>query len=460
MPAKKNVDFAPTLEIYHYVNNTYLTYSKKLNSQRKQAVLDIKNAFVQYLATIENLDRQHETTAFPFLTTGLSKKNEPIVIDIDTRLAVFVVMLRAIQKNSSTLPAEYGGVELHFDVPGWPVSTEDRYSQHWTDFIQAAITAFKEGMPDSNLHTWLPKTTQPSTTVITPVMEDPIHSPPREIKSILKTSFPAPEISPSTTEVPPTATIIPATSSEETSLPTTKIPPTIIPQVKATTAPTIKPKTSSSETRLPATQVPPTTKSQVTTTTTPAITPPTKPQVTATTTPEITRTIPAQTPSTSKSQHGSTPTPQAPLKRQFSGKSWAPKKLDSLLAELDIMYLYGREIAAEDAEKSTAVKRLAIDLYTDIKKYYQSRYRPTPQEKQQFINEFHEKLHSKDELMSKHRGRWKVIVANVALAFTGIGLLAIGISLLARGHGFFNETKSQQLVNGVGEQLNNTISVR
>lgn len=457
MPAKKNVDFAPTLEIYHYVNNTYLTYNKKLDPQRKQAAVGIKTAFVQYLATIENLDKHHETTAFPFLTTGLSKKNEPIVIDIDTRLAVFVVMLRAIQKNNSTLPAEYGGVELHFDVPGWPVSTEDRYSQHWIDFIQAAIIAFKEGMPDSNLHTWLPKATQPSTTVITSVMEDPIHSPPREIKSILKTSFPTPEISPSTTEVPPTApttaAIIPATSSEETSLPTTKVPPTIIPQVKATTAPTIKPKTSSSETRLPTTPVP-------TTTTTPAITPPTKPKVTATTTPEITRTIPAQTQSTMKSQNGATPTPQASLKRQFSGKSWAPKKLDSLLAELDIMYLYGREIAAEDAEKSTAVKRLAIDLYTDIKKYYQSRYRPTPQEKQQFINDFHEKLHSKDELMSKHRGRWKVIVANVALAFTGIGLLAIGISLLARGHGFFNETKSQQLVNGVGEQLNNTISVR
>jgi hypothetical protein len=47
------------------------------------------------------------------------------------------------------------------------------------------------------------------------------------------------------------------------------------------------------------------------------------------------------------------------------------------------------------------------------------------------------KIDLKDGQMSIHREYWKVIIANVFTAFTGLGLFAIGINYLVNGRVFF-----------------------
>ncbi|MFA5961022.1 MAG: hypothetical protein WC785_10970 [Tatlockia sp.] len=40
----------------------------------------------------------------------------------------------------------------------------------------------------------------------------------------------------------------------------------------------------------------------------------------------------------------------------------------------------------------------------------------------------------------------KVIVANIAIAFTGLSLFAIGASYLFTGHGLFSQTRREQFI--------------
>lgn len=92
---------------------------------------------------------------------------------------------------------------------------------------------------------------------------------------------------------------------------------------------------------------------------------------------------------------------------------------------------------------------LALELKQDLKAFYE---KPTEEQiatKAAFKQSFLKKLHSKDGEMSIHRERWKVIVANVAIAFTGLGLFAIGVNLLIHKQGLFTQTKREKLIRNV-----------
>ena len=112
------------------------------------------------------------------------------------------------------------------------------------------------------------------------------------------------------------------------------------------------------------------------------------------------------------------------------------------------MFAYGVYLLSckDGIEKGKAIMGLALELKGDIKTF--SEYPKAQQlaQKESFKIGFITKLHSKDDLMSEHRAYWKVLVANVLIAFTGIGLFAIGMHYLQTGHVFFAKTQCNNLI--------------
>ncbi len=61
------------------------------------------------------------------------------------------------------------------------------------------------------------------------------------------------------------------------------------------------------------------------------------------------------------------------------------------------------------------------------------------------------KLHLKDDDMAIHREQWKIIVANIAIALTGIGLIALGIQYALNKRCFFAHTQREQLIENIAQ---------
>lgn len=138
----------------------------------------------------------------------------------------------------------------------------------------------------------------------------------------------------------------------------------------------------------------------------------------------------------------------------------APRELSLLIKRLEEMHHYGQRLKDSAPAKSDAVISLAVKLYDDLKNHYQSDSHLVRKAHKDFEFNFKQTLHSQDDMMDEHRKYWKVVVANIALALTVIGALAVGISLLVRGHGFFNETQSQRMVTDLHEEINKCIPVK
>ncbi|MGL6036229.1 MAG: hypothetical protein ACRC0B_03555 [Legionella sp.] len=147
-------------------------------------------------------------------------------------------------------------------------------------------------------------------------------------------------------------------------------------------------------------------------------------------------------------------------KYQFNGLESSPE-LDKIGKAISEMHAYGCSLKDKAPEKSLVVVELAIELFEDLKQFD----KPADENKKhsldaykQFKDDFTKKLHSCDNTMSQHRAHWKAVVGNIAVALTGIGLVAIAISYAVYGCGFFETTKSQSLVNNVEEQTMKCLS--
>ncbi len=134
----------------------------------------------------------------------------------------------------------------------------------------------------------------------------------------------------------------------------------------------------------------------------------------------------------------------------------APKKLTNLLISIKAMHAYGLGLKSACPEKAKAAMHLAIELANDLESYYTF---SSEENKDVFAAQFHKKLHSQDALMSTHRHYSKVILANIIIALTGLGLLAVGASLLFRGHGFFNTPQGQNKVNDINQEFFHALKV-
>lgn len=103
-----------------------------------------------------------------------------------------------------------------------------------------------------------------------------------------------------------------------------------------------------------------------------------------------------------------------------NNKNWDTVK--DLLAAIKQMKQYGQQLEMNGVKKG----KIAVDLAKALKVKAKSLYTmPISDDIVRFKNEFKVLLHSKDKEMSEYRLAWKTILKNIAIALTGVGLIAI-----------------------------------
>lgn len=128
-----------------------------------------------------------------------------------------------------------------------------------------------------------------------------------------------------------------------------------------------------------------------------------------------------------------------------------PSELQLLTHRLDQMIAHGVYLISQDVEKGKTALLLGLELKKELKEFFE---RPPEEQKENlsiFKESFMHQLHSKDGEMGIHREPWKIIVANVAIAFTGIGLIVLGIQYALNKRCFFARTQREQLIEHIGE---------
>jgi hypothetical protein len=123
-----------------------------------------------------------------------------------------------------------------------------------------------------------------------------------------------------------------------------------------------------------------------------------------------------------------------------------PPELQTLIQRLDEMIAYGIELILFDETKGKTTLMLGLDLKKDLKFFFESSPEACVKNNANFKAAFLQKLHSKDAEMAEHRTQWGKIVANVAIAFTGIGLIVLGVQYALKREVFFASTQRQKLV--------------
>ncbi|MCL9685525.1 hypothetical protein [Legionella maioricensis] len=123
-----------------------------------------------------------------------------------------------------------------------------------------------------------------------------------------------------------------------------------------------------------------------------------------------------------------------------------PAELHVLTHRLDQMIAHGVYLISQDVEKGKTALLLGLELKKELKEFYE---RPAEEQRENlsvFKDSFLHQLHSKDDEMAIHREKWKIIVANIAIALTGVGLIALGIHYALNRQCFFALTKREQLI--------------
>lgn len=122
-----------------------------------------------------------------------------------------------------------------------------------------------------------------------------------------------------------------------------------------------------------------------------------------------------------------------------------PDSIHTLHHALNEMFAHGLFLlSTATPEKGREAMLLALRLKNDLKAFMALPEHAQVAQAEQFKQQFLTSLHSRDEIMSIHRAYWKIIVTNIAIALTGIGLFALGINYCVTGHCFFNQTASEQ----------------
>jgi hypothetical protein len=134
---------------------------------------------------------------------------------------------------------------------------------------------------------------------------------------------------------------------------------------------------------------------------------------------------------------------------------------DPLYQQIKQMKVYGEHLQKIDAEKGEAVVKLASLLTLRANSYFcLEDSEKTLTIFNDFAKKFRTLLHGKDALMSTHREIWKPIIANIAIALSGIGLLLIAAQLIHSklttntASFFFAKTKRQMLIDAVDISAN------
>ncbi|MFA5959292.1 MAG: hypothetical protein WC785_02105 [Tatlockia sp.] len=127
----------------------------------------------------------------------------------------------------------------------------------------------------------------------------------------------------------------------------------------------------------------------------------------------------------------------------------APEELRDLNQCIDQMLNHGFFLLNQDRKRGEETILLALELKQILKTFFEEHPSPKPFAKIQLNEQFLKKLHSKDKEMACHRQQWKVIVANIAVALTGVGLVVVGASYLFTGHGLFSQTRREKCIKSI-----------
>lgn len=134
-----------------------------------------------------------------------------------------------------------------------------------------------------------------------------------------------------------------------------------------------------------------------------------------------------------------------------------PEEAKVLLYHLDKLVAHGLFLLSCDEEKGKQAMLFALDLKKELKWFFEK----SPQEQQrlkgQFKTFFITQLHACDQVMSVHRAQWKIILANILIACTGLGLVALGINVALTGHVFFGQTKRERCLQKIQTDWSETM---
>ena len=132
----------------------------------------------------------------------------------------------------------------------------------------------------------------------------------------------------------------------------------------------------------------------------------------------------------------------------------APPELAEVNRHINRMFAHGLFILTGDHDKGRNMMQLALELKADLKQFFEQEPHIQESTKIQFKTSFIAKLHSRDHEMGRHRELWKVIIGNILIALTGLGLFAIGIHYAVKGGAFFRQTTSEKLVDNLQGLIN------
>ncbi|USQ13912.1 hypothetical protein J2N86_00745 [Legionella lytica] len=315
----------------------------------------------------------------------------------DPRITTYCVLMKSLMTRDATLfLSSYQNNEIKFSVSGSPVSPENNSFALWGIFTRAAVAAVQEALPTADLTVWA-----------VPMQN--------ELDDIDSNSQDAEELS----------LVVPLFADE--------LPPES--ELQESSSPSLSSLGVQDEQEL-STNTSLLTKELV---------------------PEQEQMESISADSTSPTLHAEPQLTQEELDN-YDFNAWqAPKELSALRASIKAMHTYGLRLKTACPQKANAAMQLAVELTNDLQNYYETAAEARNEEA--FKNEFHTKLHSQDELMSTHRNYKMVVLANIAIALTGLGLAVIVVSLLVRGHGLYNSTQGQNKVNDIDQQLDKSLMV-
>jgi hypothetical protein len=147
----------------------------------------------------------------------------------------------------------------------------------------------------------------------------------------------------------------------------------------------------------------------------------------------------------------------------FVSKVKMNTEVANLYTQIDKMAQY----ATVNPDKEKTVRELAQALEEELDSFLVGCYKTitdnnktvTPEDEKAFKSKFNKVLHSKDKEMAVHSQAWKPIVANILIALSGIGLVALIINIAAHAISshiknkefsknkafFFAQTKAEEL---------------
>ena len=138
--------------------------------------------------------------------------------------------------------------------------------------------------------------------------------------------------------------------------------------------------------------------------------------------------------------------------------SWeGPNVIGHLNSSLTQMFLHGVFLYSSDQrDEGETVMGLALSLKKKLRTFIEQPQAYQDQQKEHFIRDFITELHSKDELMVTKRSLWQVILTNVLIALSGIGLIAFGANYLVNKQCFFATRKTADFM----DDLSNVAWIR